>query len=91
MVEHKKDKSSTCGKKISNKQILSWEVFKLTLDMSEPTRSMENLKYSWDNLQSGNERIMAKLDMVYVSNCFQGEYSNKISSYAMKGDNVQLI
>jgi hypothetical protein len=57
MVEHKKDKSSTCGKKISNKQILSWEVFKLTLDMSEPTRSMENLKYSWDNLQSGKKGL----------------------------------
>jgi hypothetical protein len=73
MAKHKKDKSSTSGKIISNKEILSWEVFKLTLDMSEPARSMENLKYLWDNLRSGNERIMAKLDMVYVSNCFQGE------------------
>lgn len=48
MVKHKEDKSSTCGKIISNKFFLSWEALKLTLDVSEPTKSMENLKYSWD-------------------------------------------
>lgn len=52
---------------------MSWEALKFTLDVSEPTKSMENLKYSWDNLWGGNERIMARLDMVYVSICFQGE------------------
>jgi hypothetical protein len=91
MVEHKEDKSLACGKIISNKKKLSWEALKLTLDVSEPTKSMENLKYSWDNLRGGNERIMARLDMVYVSNYFQGNQSNKISSYAMKENSVQSI
>jgi hypothetical protein len=66
MVEHKEDKLLACGKIISNKDWLSWKALKLALDVSEPIRSMENVKYSWDNLQSDNERIMARLDKVYV-------------------------
>jgi hypothetical protein len=62
--------------------------FKVSLGVSEPTRSMENFKYSWDNLQSDNERIMARLDKVYISNYFQGEQSSNISSYEMKGNGV---
>jgi hypothetical protein len=88
MVEHKEDKLLACGKFISNKEWLSWEALKLALDVSELTRSVENLKYSWDNLQSNNERIMARLDMVYVFNDFQGEQSSNISLYAMKGNGV---
>jgi dimeric dUTPase (all-alpha-NTP-PPase superfamily) len=88
MVEHKEDKLLACGKIISNKKWLSWEALKLALDVSELTKSVENFKYSWDNLQSDNERIMARLDMVYDSNYFQGEQSSNISSYAMKGNGV---
>jgi len=88
MVEHKEDKLLACGKIISNKEWLSWKALKLALDVSEPIRSMENVKYSWDNLQSDNERIMARLDKVYVFNYFQGEQSSNISSYAMKGNGV---
>jgi hypothetical protein len=82
------DKSLACGNIISNKGWLFWEALNLALDVSEPTRSVENLKYSWDNLQSDNERIMARLDMVYVSNYFQGEQSSNISLYAVKGNGV---
>jgi len=88
MVEHKEDKLLACGKIISNKEWLSWKALKLALDVSQPIRSMENVKYSWDNLQSDNERIMARLDKVYVFNYFQGEQSSNISLYAMKGNGV---
>jgi hypothetical protein len=49
MVEDKEDKSSMCGKLISNKEIFSWDALRLALEIHEPTRSNRSLKLSWDN------------------------------------------
>jgi hypothetical protein len=47
MVEGKKDKSSFCGKLISDKEKLSWEALKFALDLHKPPRIKSNLRFSW--------------------------------------------
>jgi hypothetical protein len=85
MVELKEDKSSVCGKIISERERLSWGALKLVLDISETVRSEKSLIYSWDSQRSGMERIMARLDRASVSNCMQKVQTGRISLLCVKG------
>jgi hypothetical protein len=41
------------------------------MEVKELVRFVKSLQFSWDNLTSGNERIMGRLDIVYVSKCIK--------------------
>ncbi len=47
------------------------EAFKLTLEVEDFPRARHNLRYSWDNKSSGQERIMARLDRAYVDSLIE--------------------
>ncbi|KAH8936616.1 hypothetical protein BDL97_17G094500, partial [Sphagnum fallax] len=76
MVEGKENKSSFCGKLISDKKRFYWEALKSSLDLHEPSRIKKNLKFSWDNQKLGKEKIMAKLYRVYIAN---GLFKNQVT------------
>jgi len=89
MVELREDKSSVCGKIISERERLSWGALKLVLDIGEPVRSEKSLIYSWDSQRNGMERIMARLDRVSVSNYMQKGQTGRVSYYVVRGDGVR--
>jgi hypothetical protein len=41
------------------------------MEVKELVRFVKSLQFSWEKLQSGNEIIMGKLDIVYVSKCIE--------------------
>jgi hypothetical protein len=65
-----------CGKLIPDKERFLWDALKLALEIHEPTRSNKNLKLSWDNQRSGGERIMARLDHIYIPNYLASNQAN---------------
>lgn len=72
MVERKKDKASGCKDIIFDKKKLAQNSFeKLAMEVKELVRFIKSLQFSWDNLRSGNEIIMGRLDIVYVSKCIK--------------------
>jgi hypothetical protein len=72
MVERKKDKVSSCKDIIFDRKKLDWNSFeKLAMEVKELVRFVKRLQFSWDNFKNGNERIMGKLDIVYVSKCIK--------------------
>jgi len=89
MVEYKEDKSSMCGRLIPNKEILLWDALNLALEIHEPTRSNRSLKFSWDNQRSGGERIMARLDYIYIPNYLASNQANDSPCYYVRGDGVK--
>jgi exonuclease III len=89
MVEDKEDKFSMCGRLIQNKERLLWDALKLALEIHEPTRSNRNLKFSWDNRRSGGDRIMARLDHIYIPNYLASNQVNNSSHYHVRGDGVK--
>jgi len=78
------DKLSLCGKLILEKKKLSWEVFKSTLYIQKLLGYKEALKYSCDNLKGEGQRIMARLDKVYISGYLAQNQANNISDYVAK-------
>jgi hypothetical protein len=68
----KKDKASNCKDIIFDKKKLVQNSFeKLAMEVKELVRFVKSLQFSWDKLRSGNEIIMGKLDIVYVSKCIE--------------------
>jgi hypothetical protein len=47
IVEKMEDKTSTCGRILSNKENFAWKKLKDVL--KEPMHSQHGLKFSWDN------------------------------------------
>jgi hypothetical protein len=66
-VERKKDKASSCKDIIFDRKKLARNSFEeLAMEVKKLVRFVKSLQCSWDNLRSGNEIIMGKLDIVYV-------------------------
>jgi exonuclease III len=89
MVEDKEDKSSMCEKLIPYKERLLWDALKLASEIHEPTGSNKSLKFSWDNQRSGGERIMARLDHIFIPNYLASNQANNSPHYYVKGDGVR--
>jgi hypothetical protein len=72
MVERKKEEASSCKDIIFDRKKLAQNSFeKLTMEVKELVRFVKSLQFSRDNLRSGNERIMGRLDIVYVFKCIK--------------------
>jgi hypothetical protein len=69
--------------------MLSWEAVKSTLDIHEPLRAKGSLIFSWDNQRLGEERIMVRLDKVYIAKGLFQNQANKVAHYTIKGDGVK--
>jgi hypothetical protein len=63
---HKKLDKNLFGKLISNKERLIGRD-KISSSVNEPNRSKSNPRFSWDKHCQGVERIMGRLDIIYVS------------------------
>ncbi len=91
MVEGKEDKSSFCGKLISNKERFSWEALKYALDLHEPPRIKNNIRFSWDNQKLGEEIIMVRLNRVYIAKGLFQNQVNRVAHYTIGGMGLDLI
>jgi hypothetical protein len=89
MVEDKEDKSSMCGKLIPNKERFSWDALKSALEIHEPTRSNRSLKLSWDNQKSGKNKILPRLDRIYIPNYLASNQASNNFHYFVKGDGIR--
>jgi len=72
MVERKKDKAFSCKDIVFDRKKLARNSFEnLAMEVKELVRFVKSLQFSWDNLRSGNEIIMCRLDIVYVPKCIE--------------------
>ncbi len=78
-----------CGKLIPNKESFSWDALKLALEIHEPTRFNRSLKLSWDNQKSGKNKIMPRMDWIYIPNYLASNQANNSSHYFVKGDGIR--
>ncbi len=90
MVERKENKSSFCGKLISDKKRLSWEALKSSLDLHKPPRIKNNLKFSWDNQKLGKEIITTRLYRVYIVKSLFENQVNRVAHYTIKEGGVRF-
>jgi hypothetical protein len=88
MVEGKENKSSFCGKLISDTKRFSWEALKSSIDLHKPPRIKNN--FSWDNQKLGKERIMARLYRVYIVKGLFENQVNRVAHYTIKGGGVRF-
>jgi hypothetical protein len=91
MVEGKEGKSSFCGKLIFDKERFFGEALKFSLDLHKPPRIKNNLRFSWDNQKLGEERIMVRLDRVYIAKGLFENQVNKVAHYTIGGMGLDLI
>jgi hypothetical protein len=84
-VEYRNDKTNSYGRMVPLSERLVFNDLKQRLQINEPPRSADSLRFSWDNLYQDGSRILAQLDRCYV---FQssGAANRKIISYKIKGD-----
>ncbi len=87
MVEKVEDKTSKCGKMISNCEKMAWEGLKTLLQVEEPKRSTRSLRSSWDNGRKQMECIMAKLDKMYLNVDSSLTPTLKSIRYIIRGNN----
>jgi hypothetical protein len=60
----------------------------LALVIHEPTRSNKSLKFSCNNKRSGGERIMARLDQIFIPNYLASNQANNGPHYYVRGDGI---
>ena len=65
MVEARIDKSFQCSRMISGHEKMLFNALKDAFMIQEPTREVNGLSYTWDNLRFNGVRILAKLDRCY--------------------------
>lgn len=67
MRQNQHDKSSLCGKSMSQRERIVWDAFKSSLNLSDNFNPAGKLRFSWDNKRRDECRILARLDRHYVS------------------------
>jgi exonuclease III len=85
-VETREDKSSHCSCIISDTERLAWDGLKQTLDVADHFYRDRGLKYNWDNLRKNDQRILARLDRIYLFNITPNSPARTIETYTIKGD-----
>jgi hypothetical protein len=86
MVESSVDKSTQCGRLISNSDRIHWEALKHALNIEDFFHHGRGFKYSWDNGRMEGQRILARLDCFYVFRNHPPGSSRSITQYAIQGD-----
>ena len=80
-VECTSNKTTSYNRLISKIERRLWNELKQTLDIGEIFNRDNGLKYSWDNEREEGQRIIVRLDKVYVINNRLGGFSRAIKSY----------
>jgi endonuclease/exonuclease/phosphatase family metal-dependent hydrolase len=86
-VEHRWDKSSICGKMISEGEKAVFSLLTSTLGVEDNFSPNESIRFSWYNKRQGGVRIMARLDRVYSFQAVALSPS-PIVEYEIRGDSV---
>lgn len=76
MVEGAFNKTFTNDCIVFNKKHLTQDLFKVSLNIEKPSRTIGSQKFSWANQRQGKEMIMAHLDKLYGSRTKQ-KYKEK--------------
>ena len=84
-VERRQDKTNACDRLVPMIERMVFEALKAFLQIDEPSRSLDNLKFSWDNYRLDGLRVLARLDRFYVLQS-TAIANRKIVSYKIKGD-----
>jgi hypothetical protein len=66
MVELCQDKTNQCSRLIAQQERYAFRVLLRQLNLAEPPRSLDSLKFSWDNHRWDTTRSMARLDRYYT-------------------------
>ena len=86
MTENPQDKSSLCGKLMSQGEELVWEAFKTIFHLHDNFNSSGRLRFLWDNRRRDGCRILARLDRHYVSSSPGSNIHLPTRNYAIRGD-----
>jgi len=85
MVEKRSDKSSSSGRSILAHERRLFNTLKDTLQVQEDPLTSPSLLFSWDNARIGNDRVMARLDRVYIFSDTNTSHK-KLLEYRIRGD-----
>lgn len=88
MVERRADKSSLCGKTMPAQERLLFNALKTSIQVEEYPKTSPTLSYSWDNARRDGDRLMARLDRIYLFPDSPGS-QRKILDYRIIGDNTK--
>jgi exonuclease III len=84
VVERKVDKSSSCGKIMSDEGLL-FQQLKLALKVEDTFPNSSPIKFSWDNKRRDGVRILARLDRIYSFQPVTAEAA-PMAEYYIRGD-----
>ena len=85
-VEYASDKTTHCSRLISEVERSLWNEVKQTFDIEETFSRGSGLRYLWDNGQEEGQRILARLDKIYVFNDPSRGFSRVITLYRVRRD-----
>ena len=65
-VESRSDKTNACSRLVPMAEQMVFVALKATLQMDEPFRSVDSLRFLWDNYCVDGSRVLARLDKIYI-------------------------
>jgi exonuclease III len=86
MVETARDKSSTCGRLLSGKERIEFDLLKAHLQVTDFFSYTGPLIYSWDNKQQAGRRVLARLDRMYSFSSPYGLPDLHVKKYVINGE-----
>jgi exonuclease III len=89
-VENKEDKSSLCGRLISDRKRLIFMQLKMELGVTDEFPPTNTIKYSWDNRRNDGVRILERLDRIYSFQALTPGIE-AVEDYHIKGDSAHSV
>jgi len=88
MVKRRSDKSSASGRSISSHERRLFNELKDVLHVQEELLTSPSLLYSWDNAKVDGDRVMARLDRIYLFSKSVNSH-RKVLEYRIRGDHFR--
>lgn len=85
MVGKLEDKCSLRSQPLSGMECFEFNSLKAHQSVFDFFDPLSTLRYSWDNKQQGNRKVVARLDRAYVFSSLTGEPNSHIKEYNIPG------